>query len=367
MAADRHCCYMCQIPEKSEKEKKSMNHKVKKVLRAMLLVLAMTLMYSINVPAATKVQASIGKKGYATLEKALAAVQDGQTITLKQDITLKQALVFNKNAKYAFNMNKHTITSKAPEKSNTGDLDIQAGSVTVTNGTLKGSVYAHRDATLTIKNGTYKQIHNQGRTTINNGKVISEDSTIFNWEGKMVINKVAAKSECCCVCVEGGTVIINGGSYTHTDPNSISPLILVESGRAFLKNGTYRAEDSDAVLNQYGSVTIYGGTYIGSDRSWELVYNHSSMTVKGGSFIKYNRGVALYCASQSKTVVTGGTLEGKYAAIDVEIGREKLLVRGSTLKAESVGIYCENTKSRVTLDKSKTKIEAPVDILEYTL
>ena len=61
----------------------------------MLLTLTLVLMYSINVSAASG-QASIGRKNYATVQKALTAVKNGQTIKLNQDITVTKTLVSKK-------------------------------------------------------------------------------------------------------------------------------------------------------------------------------------------------------------------------------------------------------------------------------
>lgn len=99
-----------------------MKNKLGKVLRAMLLTLTIVLMYSMNVSAASG-QASIGSKNYATVQSALSAVQNGQTIRLNQDVTLKKTLFFKKNVKYTFDMNKHKVTSKITE-SNVGDFDV---------------------------------------------------------------------------------------------------------------------------------------------------------------------------------------------------------------------------------------------------
>ena len=72
-----------------------MKNKLGKVLRVMLLTLTIALMYSMNVSAASG-QASIGSKNYATVQKALTAVQNGQTIKLNKDVTLKDTLLFKK-------------------------------------------------------------------------------------------------------------------------------------------------------------------------------------------------------------------------------------------------------------------------------
>lgn len=92
-------------------------------------------------------------KNYATVQSALSAVQNGQTIRLNQDVTLKKTLFFKKNVKYTFDMNKHKVTSKITE-SNVGDFDVQAGNVTFTNGTTSAAIFVHEKANVTVKDGT---------------------------------------------------------------------------------------------------------------------------------------------------------------------------------------------------------------------
>ena len=91
-----------------------MKNRLGKVFKVMLLTLTLVLMYSINVSAASG-QASIGSKNYATVQKALTAVKNGQTIKLNQDITVTKTLVSKKNVTYTFDMNKHKIISKVAD------------------------------------------------------------------------------------------------------------------------------------------------------------------------------------------------------------------------------------------------------------
>ena len=144
-----------------------MKNRLGKVFKVMLLTLTLVLMYSINVSAASG-QASIGSKNYATVQKALTAVKNGQTIKLNQDITVTKTLVSKKNVTYTFDMNKHKIISKVADE-NDGTFDIIAGKVTILNGTFKGTIFTEKGATLTVNGGTYQQIINSGKTVVNNG------------------------------------------------------------------------------------------------------------------------------------------------------------------------------------------------------
>lgn len=240
-----------------------MKNKLGKVLRAMLLTLTIVLMYSMNVSAASG-QASIGSKNYATVQSALSAVQNGQTIRLNQDVTLKKTLFFKKNVKYTFDMNKHKVTSKITE-SNVGDFDVQAGNVTFTNGTTSAAIFVHEKANVTVKDGTYSQIDNWGKTTIKNGKIVNKVySAICNYKGTLVINKVTARANYNCIYAEGGTVTVNGGNYKAANSQTTYPLVFSRKATVYLKGGKYTATNASAVYNENGKITISGGNYSGN-------------------------------------------------------------------------------------------------------
>ena len=241
-----------------KKEKKNMRNKLEKVLRVMLLTLTIALMYSMNVSAAG--QASIGKKNYATVQKALTAVNNGQTITLNQNVTMKTTLVSKKNVTYTFDMNKHKITSKVPDVTK-GSFDIRAGKVTLMNGTLTGPVLVQKGATLTVKSGNYEQIANGGKTIFNNGKVTTNKYSAFcNYAGTLLIKKAEVKAKYNCVYAKAGTVTINDGTFRNYDDSCDYPVIYSEKATVNLKGGRYAhsywKKVPAVVYNKNGKVTI---------------------------------------------------------------------------------------------------------------
>lgn len=335
-----------------------MKRKLGKVLKVMLPVLMIIFMFNINVSAATRAQASIGKKNYTTVEKALAAVKNGQTIKLKQDITLKKTLIFKKNVKYTFDMNKHKITTNDNGVSETeGDFDVQAGNVTFTNGTTSASIFVHEKATVTVKNGTYSQVVNWGKTTIHNGKIVNKKySAICNYKGTLVINNVTARANYNCIYAEAGTVTVNGGSYRSVNSKTTYPLIFSKKATMYLKGGKYTATNGAAVYNENGKITISGGSYGGNTGTFiGTIINCKSMSIKGGTFTSSNAS-ALFCGENSSTVVSGGKFTVKKGhAIDAAYGRKKLLVNGGTFQAY-MAILCEFDDRNVEMDMRKVKL-----------
>ena len=341
-----------------KKEKKNMRNKLEKVLRVMLLTLTIALMYSMNVSAAG--QASIGKKNYATVQKALTAVKNGQTITLNQNVTLKTTLVSKKNVTYTFDMNKHKITSKVPDVTK-GSFDIRAGKVTLMNGTLTGPVLVQKGATFTVKSGNYEQIANGGKTIFNNGKVTTNKYSAFcNYAGTLLIKKAEVKAKYNCVYAKAGTVTINDGTFRNYDDSCDYPVIYSEKATVNLKGGRYAhsywKKVPAVVYNKNGKVTISGGNYGGTCAS---IQNCAVMTIKGGTFLSEN-GPVLQCGEKSTTVITGGefTSGASVYAIEIAKGRKKFSMTGGSLTTYGAMalISCRGDKKNVTFDKKKVKI-----------
>lgn len=336
-----------------------MKNKLGKVLRVMLLTLTIALMYSMNVSAASG-QASIGSKNYATVQKALTAVQNGQTIKLNKDVTLKDTLLFKKNVTYTFDMNKHKITSKIIDEDKC-DLEIKAGKVTFTNGTLNASVFTRKGAALTVNGGNYKQILNWGKTVINKGSIVnSKYSAICNYSGTLLVKKATVKANYNCVYAYAGTVTIKGGDFRSCSDATSYPVIYSENATVNLKGGRYVhlywKTEAGIVYNKNGKVTISGGDYGGTCAS---IQNYGTMTIKGGTFLSENSPI-LHCGAKSTTTVTGGELTSgsTICGIEIDKGRKKFSMTGGTLKTYTVMalVICHGDKKNVTLDKKKANL-----------
>jgi len=91
--------------------------------------------------------------GYVTLEEAVAGVSgSGQTIMMKNDVTLTKAVNLNIDKTYSISFNGYTLSSPAYA------LEITKGTVTLTDGTVKGGILVD-GATVKIPTGTYSGVH----------------------------------------------------------------------------------------------------------------------------------------------------------------------------------------------------------------
>ena len=180
--------------------------------------------------------AKIGDVEYASLSKAIDAVQNGGTITLLDDLDLGNGAV---------------LQVGSSQKNFTIDLD---------NHTLSADgaclIMLHNGSQLTLKNGTL----DGSRCTSYNGVLyISSNSG-----PKLTLENVTAKSGSVADFLNGqrpvllayvayGTVVFDGGTYT-------GGVLLITDGNAVLKSGTFqkgtndysiKTEDSGKHLSDY--------------------------------------------------------------------------------------------------------------------
>ena len=161
-----------------------------------------------SVPAETPV-AMIGTTGYASLAAAIAAANNGDTVTLLKNVTENVEIAANKNL--TLDLNGYTLnggTEKGkPALSNLGTITIQDTSADKT-GTIK------RDDKGTVGETSYYVIRNKGTMTIESGTVINNSgykqaSSIGSMNGSSLI--------CNGDCDEGGTLTIKGGTFTQNN------------------------------------------------------------------------------------------------------------------------------------------------------
>ena len=104
----------------------------KKLLMAVSLLLMLLLAMSVTVNAASKAVATIGNKKYASLEKALKAVKNNETIVLRANVNSAKNIIIDRRKKFVLDLNKKTISLS-------GDyiFQVRNGTVTLKNGYIK--------------------------------------------------------------------------------------------------------------------------------------------------------------------------------------------------------------------------------------
>jgi hypothetical protein len=153
--------------------------------------------------------AQVGENKYETLAAAIAAANNGETVTLLKDVTENVEIAKEKNLTLDLNgktLSGGTGTAKAA-LSNLGTITIRDTSEAKT-GTIK------RDDNGTVGETSYYVIRNQGTMTIESGTVINNSGyRKTNPTGSMVGSSLICNGD----CKEGGTLTIKGGTLTQNN------------------------------------------------------------------------------------------------------------------------------------------------------
>ena len=205
--------------------------------------------------------AEVNGAKYATLAEAIAAAQDGQTVTLLADAT--EDVVISKSI--TLDLGGKTLTNTNAGKAT---ISVQSGTVTVQNGSVIGGT-SYYNIEVTKNSNANLTLTDVAATAGNTGS-----SMIDNW----------------------GTLTITSGTYT----GGLNVVKSEEGSKLTITGGTftlnYATNGYTGVIFAYGDTTISGGEFIQSltTTGWGnhpqviatgVVEGHTAITkVTGGSF-----------------------------------------------------------------------------------
>lgn len=195
--------------------------------------------------------AQVGEEKYETLEEAITAAADGQTITLLSDVTENIDVAADKNI--TLDLNGKTLngkqTAESPTIKNKGTLTLQNGNVRRTG---DGSA-------------SYYVIENEGTITMDEG---------LDVEGSANASLIRNNADT-------AQMTINAGTYTQT-----GAFIVVKNdlGTVVINGGTFSTEDTKNVLNNWNQMTINGGTFTGNLFNGAYDTDNNKLTINNGTF-----------------------------------------------------------------------------------
>ena len=246
--------------------------------------------------AATTDAAKVGETGYTTLDDAIKAAKDGDTVTLladrTEDVTITTSITLDLNSKTLTNTNAGKAT-----------ISVTGGTVTVKNGTVIG--------------GT--SYYNIEVTKNSNADLILENvtATAGNTGSSMIDNY--------------GDLTINSGDYSgglDTIKNEPNAKLTITGGKFTLEKGT--SDGFTGVVFNYGELNISDGEFIQSDKSApygqaQVIHTDKNgnavprTTITGGSFINECARSTAWTVRQTNaaggcTEVKGGTFNKKVTA-----------------------------------------------------
>ena len=276
--------------------------------------------------------AKIGETRYETLQAAIDAVQDGQTITLVDDVYECDTASAHT---FTLDLNGKTLTN---EGGNTALSVNKGANVTLKGGSVVAPAYAHAiliaGGSLTIEDGVTVTsgddawspfyLSDGGSLTINGGTYSSEDEDVIAaYEGTVTINggTFSGSSDdvdyyivyACPYGKDQVNLAINGGSFSAVG----GVVYAYGNTNAVINDGDFASEKYFALETRYSTVAVNGGAFTTKGGSIASVSSSfSSLTINGGTFgdTSAESGVALCVTSDNKDgslSITGGDFYGK--------------------------------------------------------
>lgn len=334
--------------------------------------------------------AQIGDKNYASVQAAIEAAVDGDTVKLLagavEDVTVAEgkSLTLDLNGFKLTNVKDHTIT-------NNGTLVIADSSAAKT-GAVDNVTHARgalvNYGTATLKGGLFERSREKGvlepygnggnswYTVLNKGTMTIEDGTTVSNAGGYSSNLCNADDTNAKMVINGGTfsggvnavkngskttLEITGGTFTNT-----SQFVIMNWGKATISGGSFAAEGTaPSVLftSSYGQdkddLRVSGGSFAGSETMiinyWDD-NNRGNAAISGGTF---SAEVPSDCCAEGFACVKNS--DGTYGVAEkgVEVKPEGSSASGSV---STSGVVVEQTEQQKVAESAAKAAESIKDV-----
>lgn len=288
--------------------------------------------------------ARISEQGYETLAEAVAAAQNGETITLLANTIENVTIPAGKNITLELNgmtLSGGTVASNGKKAAivNYGTLTIQDSSEEKT-----GTVKREDDDTELSASNSYYVIDNQGVMTIKSGSITNKAGVPGAHKGSSLIRNGEIE--------EGAVLNIEGGTLTQDNFD-----VIKNGGKnsvLYIMGGTINSANSYAVLS-YDVVNMTGGevngkvcfrSYSDSDGDSYGVGNITGGTINGDITVETypgNTPNTLSKCNVSDAAVINGTLSigvGNGTTFEPNDENGTIAVSGGTFNAPVPEKYC---------------------------
>lgn len=269
---------------------------MKKVLAT---ILALVMALSVTTMAWADDVAKIDGTGYATLQGAVDAATNGQTIVLQDNVTLTASLNVAVDKTVTLDLNSYKITADM----NGPHMICNAGNLTITDSSANktGEI-----AKIGAETNFGYVIENHGTMTLDRCKISStsvKSSAIEN--GWYTASENTAGTSCIMTIQNAEVVSVNAAGGLYTVKNDDYGVMVINGG--VFTNGVAGA---GAVLN-WNDLTINGGTFTGASavrtlKSGSSDFETGKSQIKNGTF---NGGIDTLDGYKTgiTIAVTGGT------------------------------------------------------------
>ena len=267
--------------------------------KALATILALVMALSVTTMAWADDVAKIDGTGYATLQEAVNAANNGQTIVLQSDVVLTASLNVAVNKTVTLDLNSYKITADM----NGPHMICNAGNLTITDSSANktGEI-----AKIGAETNFGYVIENHGTMTLDRCKISStsvKSSAIEN--GWYTASANTAGTSCTMTIQNAEVVSVNADGGLYTVKNDDYGVMVINGG-VF----TNSVAGAGAVLN-WNDLTITGGTFTGASavrtlKSGSSDFETGKSQIKNGTF---NGGIDTLDGYKTgiTIAVTGGT------------------------------------------------------------
>lgn len=172
------------------------------------------------------------------------------------------------------------------------------------------------------------------QVTIEKGKYTSKGLNVgMVSAGTLTVNDAEMESNAYCLTASGsGRVIINGGKYTHYNPNANRAVFWIFNGGSMTLNDVTAISEEPVILNSAGTVDVNGGDFKTTGTKSCFVNNSANLTIDKGSTTEGNfvsERASCINNSWGRVEINGGTITSD-AACTIE-NRGSLLMNKGTV------------------------------------
>ena len=298
--------------------------------------------------------AKIGDVEYATLAEAVAAVEDGGTITMIANETFTEnnrydnggwwdGLGYSGDKSFTIDLNNFTISQDGALNDNLmwfKNDGAKDNTITLKNGTLDAGTTAYCALATASSNAKKITVNLENISLINN----NSDGSTVKVRGGAVLN------------VKDGTVITGKDSYLGVE--CWAATVNIYDGAEIYMNGTSSYNGCLAGAGGNGTINVYGGKGLGKSGGFIAMTSGGTINVEGGEWIantdgtyansnksvlvaqsdkQYNAG-----AGNSIVNVTGGTFKGGYNCYGNAAGDAQINISGGNFNADPATYLAQN-------------------------
>lgn len=155
------------------------------------------------------------------------------------------------------------------------------------------------------------------------------------YAGTLTVNDAEMESNVYCLAsLSSGRVIINGGKYTHNNPNADRAVFWINAGGHMTLNDVTAISAEPVILNSTGTVDVNGGDFKTTGTKSCFVNNSANLTINKGSTTEgtfVSEGASCINNSWGQVRINGGSFTTD-AGIAVK-NRGGLRLNGGTVEA----------------------------------